>query len=138
MFIIEQHFEPSKVGMLARCLCIPLVSIHVGKINKQGTLLCPTSTWNCIMSYMPWTDLNKIIGSSNRKRTTQMLLKEFYLSKIMSPFSMYTIGCYLIPSDVERLKDLGVCEVITLTEPYETLVPTSLYQVSFCFCFFVF
>ncbi|KAL7265365.1 hypothetical protein ACSBR1_003186 [Camellia fascicularis] len=129
MFIIEHHFEPSKVGMLARCLCILLVSIRVGKINKQGTLLCPTSTRNCIMSYMPWTDLNKIIGASNRKRTTQMLLKECVL-----------LGAIPFPADVERLKDLGVCEVITLTEPYETLVPTSLYQVRFCFrfCFFVF
>ncbi|KAL0452765.1 UNVERIFIED_CONTAM: hypothetical protein Slati_1254600 [Sesamum latifolium] len=40
---LSQHFEPSEVGMLARCLCIPLVSIRVGKINKQGTLLSPTS-----------------------------------------------------------------------------------------------
>ncbi|CAL5412344.1 unnamed protein product [Camellia sinensis] len=44
MFIIEHHFEPSEVGMLARFLCIPLVSIRVGKINKQGTLLCSTGT----------------------------------------------------------------------------------------------
>ncbi|XP_028113508.1 uncharacterized protein LOC114311576 isoform X2 [Camellia sinensis] len=72
----KKHFEPSEVGMLAKCLCILLVSIRVGKINKQGTLLCPTGIRNCIMSYMPWTDLNKIIGTSNRKRTTQMLLKE--------------------------------------------------------------
>ncbi|KAL9388847.1 hypothetical protein Peur_017452 [Populus x canadensis] len=40
---LSQHFEPSEVGMLARCFCIPLVSIRVGKINKQGTLLCPTT-----------------------------------------------------------------------------------------------
>ncbi|KAI7988377.1 putative dual specificity protein phosphatase DSP8 [Camellia lanceoleosa] len=38
------------------------------------------------------------------------------------------LGAIPFPVDVERLKDLGVCEVITLTEPYETLVPTSLYQ----------
>lgn len=41
---LSQHFEPSEVGMLARCLCIPLVSIRVGKINKQGAFLCPTAT----------------------------------------------------------------------------------------------
>ncbi|XP_051122871.1 uncharacterized protein LOC127245835 [Andrographis paniculata] len=40
---LNQHFEPAEVGRLARCLCIPLVSIRVGKINKQGTLLLPTS-----------------------------------------------------------------------------------------------
>ncbi|XP_028109271.1 uncharacterized protein LOC114307978 isoform X2 [Camellia sinensis] len=84
MFIIKQHFEPSKVGILARCLCIPLVSIRVGKINKQGTLMCPT-------------DLNKIIDVSNRKRTTEMLLKECVL-----------LGAIPFFADVERLKDLGV------------------------------
>ncbi|KAG5557914.1 hypothetical protein RHGRI_007982 [Rhododendron griersonianum] len=41
---LSQHFEPSEVGMLARCLCIPLVSVRVGKINKRGTLLCPTAS----------------------------------------------------------------------------------------------
>ncbi|KAG6395429.1 hypothetical protein SASPL_146074 [Salvia splendens] len=40
---LSQHFEPSEVGILARCLCAPLVSIRIGKINKQGTLLSPTS-----------------------------------------------------------------------------------------------
>lgn len=38
-----QHFEPSEVGMLARCFCLPLVSIRVGKISKEGTRLCPTA-----------------------------------------------------------------------------------------------
>lgn len=45
------------------------------------------------------------------------------------------------PKDVPRLKQLGVGGVITLNEPYETLVPTSLYYVScfldtFVFCQF--
>nr|GMC92057.1 Protein like [Ipomoea batatas]GMD47381.1 Protein like [Ipomoea batatas]GMD54421.1 Protein like [Ipomoea batatas]GMD63059.1 Protein like [Ipomoea batatas]GMD68192.1 Protein like [Ipomoea batatas] len=39
---LSQHFDPAEVGMLARCLCIPLVSVRVGKIKKQGTQLCPT------------------------------------------------------------------------------------------------
>ncbi|XAR71953.1 hypothetical protein NMG60_11018415 [Bertholletia excelsa] len=41
---LSQHFEPFEVGILARCLCIPLVSIRAGKINKHGTLFFPTST----------------------------------------------------------------------------------------------
>ncbi|XP_056163616.1 uncharacterized protein LOC130136977 [Syzygium oleosum] len=41
---LSQHFEPAEVGILAICFCMPLVSIRVGKIDKQGTLLCPTST----------------------------------------------------------------------------------------------
>ncbi|KAM0941416.1 hypothetical protein DsansV1_C17g0148501 [Dioscorea sansibarensis] len=40
---LSQHFEASEIGMLARCLCVPLVSIRVGKIKKQGSHLCPTS-----------------------------------------------------------------------------------------------
>ncbi|KAK1305413.1 putative dual specificity protein phosphatase DSP8 [Acorus calamus] len=38
------------------------------------------------------------------------------------------LGAVPFPSDVPCLKQLGVCGVITLNEPYETLVPTSLYQ----------
>ncbi|KAK6164336.1 hypothetical protein DH2020_001200 [Rehmannia glutinosa] len=43
LLLMKQHFEPSEVGHLAKCLCVPLVSIRVGKINKQGTFLSPTS-----------------------------------------------------------------------------------------------
>ncbi|KAF8396895.1 hypothetical protein HHK36_018530 [Tetracentron sinense] len=53
-----QHFEASEVGMLARCLCIPLVSIRVGKVIKQGTLLCPTATrGNLNLTLLPTSDL---------------------------------------------------------------------------------
>lgn len=55
---LSKHFEPSEVGLLARCLCIPLVSVRVGKINKQGTLLVPTSTrGNLVLSLLPTSDL---------------------------------------------------------------------------------
>ncbi|XP_023771075.2 uncharacterized protein LOC111919725 [Lactuca sativa] len=55
---LSQHFEPSKVSLLARCLCIPLVSIRVGKINKQGTRLIPTSArGNLVLSLLPTSDL---------------------------------------------------------------------------------
>lgn len=40
------------------------------------------------------------------------------------------LGAVPFPSDVPRLKQLGVGGVITLNEPYETLVPSSLYHVS--------
>jgi len=40
------------------------------------------------------------------------------------------LGAVPFPIDVPRLKDLGVRGVITLNEPYETLVPTTLYHVS--------
>ncbi|XP_044508510.1 uncharacterized protein LOC123227549 [Mangifera indica] len=55
---LSQHFEPSEVCMLARCFCIPLVSIRVGKVNKQGSLLCPTSIrGNLNLTILPTSDL---------------------------------------------------------------------------------
>ncbi len=39
-----QHFKARELAMLARCLCAPLVSIRVGKVSRQGHLLCPTTT----------------------------------------------------------------------------------------------
>ncbi|KAL5231959.1 hypothetical protein ABZP36_030735 [Zizania latifolia] len=40
------------------------------------------------------------------------------------------LGAVPFPSDVLRLKKLGVCGVLTLNESYERLVPRSLYEVS--------
>lgn len=45
------------------------------------------------------------------------------------------LGAVPFPKDVPRLKKLGVGGVITLNEPYETLVPSSLYYVSPAFFF---
>ncbi|KAG7030468.1 putative dual specificity protein phosphatase DSP8 [Cucurbita argyrosperma subsp. argyrosperma] len=47
------------------------------------------------------------------------------------------LGAVPFPKDVPRLKELGVGGVITLNEPYETLVPSSLYYVSFASLFAV-
>ncbi|XP_058109257.1 uncharacterized protein LOC131252627 [Magnolia sinica] len=55
---LSQHFEAPEVGMLARCLCMPLVSIRVGKVIKQGTLLCPTATRGHLnLTLLPSSDL---------------------------------------------------------------------------------
>lgn len=40
------------------------------------------------------------------------------------------LGAVPFPKDVPRLLQLGVRGVVTLNEPYETLVPSSLYQAS--------
>lgn len=65
---LTQHFEPSEVGMLARCFCVPLVSIRVGKINKEGTRLCPTSNrGNLTLVLLPSSDLRlSFIGDDGR------------------------------------------------------------------------
>ncbi|KAE8654480.1 RNI-like superfamily protein [Hibiscus syriacus] len=55
---LSQHFEPMEVGMLARCFCIPLVSIRVGKINKQGNHFQPTALrGNLSLALLPSLDL---------------------------------------------------------------------------------
>lgn len=60
-----------------------------------------------------------------------------YANIILSLFILFLqfilLGAVPFQSDVPRLKELGVCGVITLTEPYETLVPSSLYKV----CYFL-
>uniref|UniRef100_A0A7N0VKK7 phosphatidylglycerophosphatase n=1 Tax=Kalanchoe fedtschenkoi TaxID=63787 RepID=A0A7N0VKK7_KALFE len=40
------------------------------------------------------------------------------------------LGAVPFPSDVHRLRELGVRGVVTLNEPYETLVPPSLYHAN--------
>ncbi|CAI8586263.1 unnamed protein product [Vicia faba] len=63
-----QHFEPSEVGMLARCFCLPLVSIRVGKINKDGTRLCPTANRGSFtLALLPSSDLRlSFIGDDGK------------------------------------------------------------------------
>ncbi|TKY56835.1 hypothetical protein E2542_SST21281 [Spatholobus suberectus] len=65
---LTQHFEPSEVGMLARCFCVPLVSIRVGKINKEGTRFCPTSNrGNLTLVLLPSSDLRlSFIGDDGK------------------------------------------------------------------------
>lgn len=45
-------------------------------------------------------------------------------------FQYVLLGAVPFPTDVPRLKALGVGGVVTLNEPYETLVSSSLYHVS--------
>ncbi|KAG7569823.1 hypothetical protein ISN45_Aa04g025040 [Arabidopsis thaliana x Arabidopsis arenosa] len=55
---LSQHFEPAEIGMLARCFCIPLVSVRVGKIKKEGTLMRPTPIrGNLSLMVLPTSDL---------------------------------------------------------------------------------
>ncbi|KAI7987214.1 putative dual specificity protein phosphatase DSP8 [Camellia lanceoleosa] len=76
-----------------------------------------------------------LVGAGARALFYPTLLYNVVRNKIQAEFRWWDwvdecvlLGAMPFPVDVERLKDLGVCEVITLTEPYETLVPTSLYQ----------
>lgn len=75
-----------------------------------------------------------VIGVGARVLFYPTLLYNVIRNKIQAEFRWWDevdefllLGAVPFPSDVPCLKQLGVCGVITLNEPYETLVPTSLY-----------
>ncbi|KAK2645515.1 hypothetical protein Ddye_020710 [Dipteronia dyeriana] len=76
-----------------------------------------------------------LVGAGARILFYPTLLYNVFRNKIQAEFRWWDevdqfllLGAVPFPKDVPRLKQLGVGGVITLNEPYETLVPTSLYQ----------
>ncbi|KAB1211464.1 putative dual specificity protein phosphatase DSP8 [Morella rubra] len=76
-----------------------------------------------------------LIGAGARALFYPTLLYNVLRNKIQAEFRWWDkvdefvlLGAVPFPTDVPRLKELGVCGVVTLNEPYETLVPTSLYH----------
>ncbi|XP_047319825.1 phosphatidylglycerophosphate phosphatase PTPMT2-like [Impatiens glandulifera] len=77
-----------------------------------------------------------LVGAGGRALFYPTLLYNVLRNKIQAEFRWWDLidefvllGAVPFPADVKRLRELGVRGVITLNEPYETLVPTSLYQV---------
>ncbi|CAK9149402.1 unnamed protein product [Ilex paraguariensis] len=75
-----------------------------------------------------------LVGAGARALFYPTLLYNVVRNKIQSEFRWWDrveefllLGAVPFPADVPRLKELGVGGVVTLNEPYETLVPTSLY-----------
>ncbi|XP_073044037.1 phosphatidylglycerophosphate phosphatase PTPMT2-like [Primulina eburnea] len=76
-----------------------------------------------------------LVGAGARILFYPTLLYNVFRNKIQAEFRWWDqidqfllLGAVPFPKDVPRLKHLGVGGVITLNEPYETLVPTSLYH----------
>lgn len=76
-----------------------------------------------------------LVGAGARILFYPTLLYNVCRNKIQSEFRWWDqvdqfilLGAVPFPKDVPRLKELDVGGVITLNEPYETLVPTSLYR----------
>lgn len=76
-----------------------------------------------------------LVGAGARALFYPTLLYNVVRNKFQAEFRWWDridefvlLGAVPFPSDVKRLRELGVCGVITLNEPYETLVSTSLYQ----------
>ncbi|KAL3516876.1 hypothetical protein ACH5RR_023778 [Cinchona calisaya] len=76
-----------------------------------------------------------LVGAGARALFYPTLLYNVVRNKFESEFHWWDrvdefilLGAVPFPADVPRLKALGVCGVVTLNEPYETLVPTSTYH----------
>ncbi|KAK9203438.1 hypothetical protein WN943_013692 [Citrus x changshan-huyou] len=76
-----------------------------------------------------------LIGAGARALFYPTLLYNVVRNKFQAEFRWWDrvdefllLGAVPFPTDVPCLKELGVGGVITLNEPYETLVPTSLYH----------
>ncbi|KAK1560061.1 hypothetical protein Q3G72_021739 [Acer saccharum] len=77
-----------------------------------------------------------LLGAGARALFYPTLLYNVVRNKIHSEFrwwdrvdELILLGAVPFPADVPRLRELGVSGVVTLNEPYETLVPASLYHV---------
>ncbi|XVF79782.1 hypothetical protein PTKIN_Ptkin15bG0017100 [Pterospermum kingtungense] len=86
-------------------------------------------------SLVVWDAKRVLVGAGARALFYPTLLYNVVRNKIQSEFRWWDrvdefilLGAVPFPTDVPRLKDLGVSGVVTLNEPYETLVPTSLYH----------
>ncbi|WOH09311.1 hypothetical protein DCAR_0728767 [Daucus carota subsp. sativus] len=76
-----------------------------------------------------------LVGAGARALFYPTLLYNVVRNKIQPQFRWWDrvdefilLGAVPFPADVQRLKELGVHGVVTLNEPYETLVSTSLYD----------
>ncbi|KZV45079.1 hypothetical protein F511_29400 [Dorcoceras hygrometricum] len=82
-----------------------------------------------------WDAKRALVGAGARALFYPTLLYNVIRNKIQSEFRWWDrvdefilLGAVPFPTDVPCLRALGVGAVVTLNEPYETLVPTSLYH----------
>ncbi|CAN1748347.1 Phosphatidylglycerophosphate phosphatase PTPMT1 [Linum perenne] len=83
-----------------------------------------------------WDAKRVLIGAGARALFYPTLVYNVVRNKCQAEFRWWDrvdkyilLGAVPFPGDVPRLKELGVRGVVTMNEPYETLVPTSLYHV---------
>ncbi|KAM3287536.1 phosphatidylglycerophosphate phosphatase PTPMT2-like isoform X2 [Capsicum chacoense] len=101
-----------------------------GVVNKEDQF-CDD---NCQGSLAVLGTKRALVGAGARVLFYPTLLYNVVRNKIQSEFRWWDrvdefvlLGAVPFPADVPRLKALGVAGVVTLNEPYESLVSTSLY-----------
>ncbi|MBA0741269.1 hypothetical protein Gogos_014434 [Gossypium gossypioides] len=102
---------------------------------KEGEQQDQDQSQLCEDRLVVWDAKRVLVGAGARALFYPTLLYNLVRNKIQSEFRWWDrvdefilLGAVPFPADVPRLKDLGVSGVVTLNEPYETLVPTSLYH----------
>ncbi|KAJ0106677.1 hypothetical protein Patl1_18430 [Pistacia atlantica] len=104
--------------------CGQNVFLPVGSKIKRGTIVVSGTK-------------RVLVGAGARALFYPTLLYNVVRNKFQAEFRWWDrvgefllLGAVPFPVDVPRLKGLGVGGVVTLNEPYETLVPTSLYHAN--------
>ncbi|XP_042065505.1 phosphatidylglycerophosphate phosphatase PTPMT2-like [Salvia splendens] len=89
----------------------------------------------CEGDLIVWDPKRLLVGAGARALFYPTLLYNVVRNKVQSEFRWWDrvdeyvlLGAVPFPTDVPRLKALGVGGVVTLNESYETLVPCSLYH----------
>ncbi|XP_044464552.1 phosphatidylglycerophosphate phosphatase PTPMT2-like [Mangifera indica] len=106
------------------------------KIEDLDDLGCDRKDDPCNRKQIVRVDAKRaLVGAGARILFYPTLLYNVFRNKIQAEFRWWDkvdqfvlLGAVPFPKDVPRLKQLGVGGVITLNEPYETLVPTTLYH----------
>ncbi|MBA0685808.1 hypothetical protein Goari_013454 [Gossypium aridum] len=108
--------------------------MHIEEL-KEGEQQDQDQSQLCEGRLVVWDAKRVLVGAGARALFYPTLLYNLVRNKIQSEFRWWDrvdefilLGAVPFPADVPRLKDLGVYGVVTLNEPYETLVPTSLYH----------
>ncbi|CAK9199313.1 unnamed protein product [Sphagnum troendelagicum] len=104
-----------------------------GNQEKVGWTIIPRSGED--LRNVEITAKRAVVGAGARVLFYPTLLYNVVRNKLQPEFQWWDqidqyllLGAVPFPSDVVRLKDLGVQAVVTLNESYETLVPTAVYQ----------
>ncbi|ESQ36847.1 hypothetical protein EUTSA_v10008212mg [Eutrema salsugineum] len=89
----------------------------------------------CTSDLGVWNAKRILVGAGGRALFYPTLLYNVLRNMMQSEFRWWDLvdehvllGAVPFPTHVPRLKELGVYGVVTLNEPFETLVPTSLYH----------
>ncbi|KAL7160498.1 hypothetical protein ABFS83_01G099300 [Erythranthe nasuta] len=110
--------------------------MYIEELNERKEGEDEFSGGGADVAVVVWWDAKRVmVGAGARALFYPTLLYNVVRNKIQSEFRWWDwidefllLGAVPFPSDVQRLKEHGVCGVVTLNESYETLVPSSLYE----------